>query len=241
MSLLAGLGEIVGGLFGKSSANKAAKAQEKSAAAAIAENRRQFDLSRSDMLAAQTQARGDAMPWMTAGQNALSNLQNPAAFTASPDYQFRRSEGERGIGNSFAARGGAFSGNALKALSEFNQNLASSEYGNWWNRQAGVAGVGQATSAQQGSNAINGANALANLGANSSQYIGNALMSAGDARASGIVGGANALTQGLSGAINAWQYGNGTGGGNNGGIYAGTPWGSRYPWQTPPIWQGRNG
>src|SRR5688572_5042530 len=54
-------------------------------------------------------------------------------FKASPDYQFRRDEGNRNILGGYGAAGGsgAFSGNALKALSDFNQNLASGEFQNF--------------------------------------------------------------------------------------------------------------
>jgi hypothetical protein len=144
---------------------QAAQIQAQAADRAIAEDRRQFDVTRADQ-----------QPWLQAGQAALGRLQDPNAFQADPGYQFQRNEGMRGIERSFAARGGAASGNALKALAEFNSGLAAQSYGNWWNRQAGLAGVGQ-SSAQ-------------NLGALGSQYagrIGNNLQNAGDARASGIV------------------------------------------------------
>jgi len=117
--------------------------------------------------------------------NALSSP-DYSAFFASPDYQFRRDEGQRDIGNSFAARGGAFSGNALRALTEYNQNLASGEFGNYFNRQAALAGIGQSATGQT---AAAGANAANNIAQN---YIG-----AGNARASGVSGVANALTGGL--------------------------------------------
>jgi hypothetical protein len=114
-------------------------------------------------------------------------------FSASPDYAFRKSEGMAGIGNSFAARGGAASGNAMKALNEFNSNLASSEYGNWFNRRAQLAGFGQAANANQG-------NAMNNYTQGASQAAGNA----GDARASGIMGGVNSLTGAINGGLNSW-------------------------------------
>jgi hypothetical protein len=125
---------------------RASDAASASAAAQLAEQQRQFDTAREDLA-----------PWREAGQTALGRLDRTSAgdmsaFTASPDYNFRRSEGQRDIGSSFAARGGAASGNALRALSEFNQNLASGEFGQWWNRQAGIAGVGQS--------AVNSGNAL---------------------------------------------------------------------------------
>lgn len=199
---IAGTG-LVSAVAGASASNKAAKAQQKGADQSVAEQRRQYDLTRQDTLAAQTQARTDLQPWMDAGQNALGNLSNAqTAFQASPDYAFRRSEGERGIGGSFAARGGAFSGNALKALSEYNSNLASGEFGNWWNRQAGVAGVGQNSASQAGQQGINSANALGQFGANAAGNIGNSLMAAGDARASGVMGQANSLSNSLNSGLN---------------------------------------
>lgn len=120
-----------------------------------------------------------------------------SAFYQSPDYEFRRTEGNRGIEQSAAARGGAFSGNALKALSQYNSNLAAGEFGNWWNRQAGLAGIGQTAT-----------NTLANAGQSSANAIGSALSSAGDSRASGIAASTNAwgnaLGQigGLFGSVN---------------------------------------
>jgi hypothetical protein len=200
---------------GKRSADKAARAQTQASDAAVGEQRRQFDLTRSDQ-----------MPWLDAGRNALADLENPNAFQTDPGYNFLRTEGQRGIEQSSAARGGASSGNALKALAEFNTNLANSSYGDWWNRKASVAGVGQ-TAAQN----------LGVLGANTASNVGNALMAGGNARASGIIGGANAISQGVSSGIDAWRYfrdpnqGGGFGGGGGGFGGYGGPWG----WRTPPI------
>jgi hypothetical protein len=138
------------------------------------------------------QQRADAAPWREAGVNALGRLNaastgDMSSFQASPDYGFRRSEGMRGIERGAAARGGAFSGNALRALSEFNSNLASSEYGNWWNRQAGLAGVGQQANSETNAAGQNYAN----------QY-GYNTRAAADARASGIENRANIIGGGLN-------------------------------------------
>lgn len=111
-----------------------------------------------------------------------------SAFFKSPDYQFRKDQGMQGIQNSFAASGGAKSGNALKALTEFNSNLAAGEYGNYFNRLGAIAGIGQAAT-----------NTSANAGVATGQIIGNALQNSADARASGVAGSANALGAGLSG------------------------------------------
>lgn len=174
---------LVGSFLEGQGAKDASRASSAAAQAGIAENRRQFDQTRADM-----------MPWLNAGTAALGRLNDPNAFTASPDYNFRRTEGMRGIENSFSASGGALSGNALRALTDFNSNLASGEFGNWWNRTASQAGLGQTA-----------ANNLGSLGANSSANIANLLGAQGDARASGIMGQTNALTgllQNLSSVYN---------------------------------------
>ena len=164
-------------LLGYDAADDASDAMAEAAQNSIAEQRRQYDTTRADL-----------MPWLDAGRDALGQLNNPGNyFQASPDYGFRRSEGTRGIENSFAAQGMGQSGNALKALTEFNSGLASGEYGNWWNRQAGRAGVGQTTGAQ-----------LGQLGANSAANIGGTMQDYGQARASGYLGRNAAIGNGLN-------------------------------------------
>jgi hypothetical protein len=188
-------------LLGAHASKKAGQQQANAADQAAAESARQYDLSRSD-----------AMPWMQAGQGALSNLQNPgASFQASPGYQWRVQQGQNNLGNSFAARGGAFSGNALKALTDYNQNQASSEFGNWWNQQAGLAGVGQAATQATGV-----------LGANAANMQGNYAMQAGDARSSGLLGSTASLLNGANGFAGNWLYRGGPGGGSRNTL---PPWG----------------
>ena len=59
-----------------------------------------------------------------------------ADFVKDPGYEFRMAEGEKGINRALAARGGFDSGSALKALNRFNQDFASNEFGNAYNRDA---------------------------------------------------------------------------------------------------------
>lgn len=175
---------LLSGVLGSRAAGQASDAQTAAAQAGIDEQRRQFDQSRQDQA-----------PWMQAGVNALGRLQDPAAFQASPGYDFRRSEGTRDLGNYFGARGGAASGNALKALADYNQNLASNEYGNWWNQQAGLAGVGQTATNQVGV-----------LGANTAGNVGNLLSSQGNARASGILGRGLSTSNAITDALSNYLY-----------------------------------
>jgi hypothetical protein len=57
-------------------------------------------------------------------------------FEKDPGYEFRQAEGEKGINRSLAARGGFNSGAALKALDRYNQDYASNEFSNAYNRDA---------------------------------------------------------------------------------------------------------
>lgn len=118
-----------------------------------------------------------------------------AGFFASPDYNFRRSEGNRGIEQSFAARGGGQSGNALRALAEFSSNLASGEFGNHFNRLTTLAGLGSAATSD-----------TASFGARHAENAGRNALIAGDARASSIADRANILGQGISDIAGMWGY-----------------------------------
>lgn len=128
------------------------------------------------------------------GSNPLA-APDYSAFFQSPDYQFRKDQGMQGIGNSFSAIGGAKSGNALKALAEFNSNLAAGSFGDYFNRQAALAGIGQTASSQS-----------SNAGVATGQIVGNALQNSADARASGVAGQYNAIGQGLSGLEQGLGY-----------------------------------
>lgn len=258
MGFLAGpaVGAIGGALLNNSSARSQERAITQSNDAAIAEQRRQYDLSRTDM-----------QPWLGAGSNALRQMQielglpvntappmagtetntggvannlygdgfgsipglagrfripgkttppfsaggagaatpgygGPTAaptaaggsgFKATPGYEFVRSEGMRGLERSAAARGGAFSGNALRGLDQFNNGLASQEYNNYFNRLAGLSGTGQNTSQN-----------LASLGQSSANNIGGLLANSGQARA-------GAAAQRYSGLNSLFNFGFGGG------------------------------
>lgn len=72
-------------------------------------------------------------------------------FEESPSYQFRKQQGMDGIQSSAAAQGGLLSGSTLKALNNYNSNLASQEYGNAHNQYLQNEGLRQ-TEAQMGLN-----------------------------------------------------------------------------------------
>lgn len=162
-------------------------------------------------------------PWLSAGQNALAQYQQGIDggfqfdFQADPGYQFRLGEGLDAVNSSASARHGMNSGAAMKALTRFGQDFASNEYGNVFNRQYGMwndrmnrlgqlasggqaaagmqAGISQNVAGQMGQNMMAGGQAAA-------QGIANA----GNARAAGQVGVANAFTGAINNGLGAWQY-----------------------------------
>jgi hypothetical protein len=120
-----------------------------------------------------------------------------------PGYAFRLQQGQQALLNGAAAGSGAVTGAALKDLLGYNQDMASTEYNNAFNRdqtQKGnifsrlfsIAGLGQ-----------NAAAGVGNAGTAASGQAGQAITNAGTAAGSGIVGGANAIT---NGATNAWLW-----------------------------------
>ncbi len=81
-------------------------------------------------------------------------------YQADPGYQFRLSEGNKAIERGLSASGQYMTPERQKALAEYGQGMASQEYGNAYNRYnqdqgniynrlAGIAGIGQTSTAQQ--------------------------------------------------------------------------------------------
>ena len=119
-------------------------------------------------------------------------------FQQDPGYAFRMSEGLKALDRQAAARGGLISGAALKGAQRYGQEAASQEFTNAFNRyQTNRANQLQPLESLMGTSQT-AANTLGNAAGQYAQNAGNAYMGAGAARASGYMGGANALT----GAIN---------------------------------------
>lgn len=127
-----------------------------------------------------------------AAQTYLDSLATPgtpyAGIQESPGYRFTLDQGMQGIERMAAARGNRLSGATLKEAGRYNSGLASQDYGNGYNRLAGLAGVGQAAVSQQ----IGAGQAYAGA-------VGQNNAMAGQARASGYMGVPNAF----NGTINS--------------------------------------
>jgi hypothetical protein len=224
------LGASLGsGISGASAAKSAANTQAQATQAAQDAQERMFN----KQLELQE-------PYRQAGISALNKLIPLSDYTKfgmdqfqqDPGYAFRLSEGMKALDRTAAQRGGLLSGATLKGAQRYGQDLGSQEYQNAFNRYQSeraaqlnplqsLAGVGQ-TSA----NTLTGA-----AGAFGAQ-TGQNLQDIGSARASGYLGGSNALSSALERGGQMYQYGQrtnalsnmyGPSGGGGAPVYAATP------------------
>lgn len=128
-----------------------------------------------------------------------------ADFQADPGYNFRLTEGLKSLDRQAAARGGLISGGALKAAQRYGQEMGSQEYQNAYNRyQTNRANQLQPLQSLMGAGQT-AANTLTSAAGQMGQNQAAGLANAAQARASGYVGGANALTGGLNQYMNYTQ------------------------------------
>jgi hypothetical protein len=217
LALMAGA-TVVSGVMGANAASKAASAQ---AGAANRASDLQYQQYQEDV--------ARQKPFYDVGVNALPELVEASKYKPfgmedykqDPGYAFRLTEGQKALERTAAARGGLISGGALKAAERFGQDMGSQEYMNAFNRYQteraarlnplqSMTGMGQTT-----------ANTLGTMGANMATNVGQNYQSAANARASGYVGGANAISGGLGqymnysnsqNLVNALRGGGGLGG-----------------------------
>lgn len=174
------VGDIAGAWMGAKASKKASKAQIEMGREAIAEQRRQYDQTRTDM-----------EPWRVAGGAAINAgsamLQPGYDYKTSPGYDFRFSEGQRAVESGAASKGTLMSGGTLKDLVRFGDGVASADFGDSFNRQMAIASGGQQA-----------VTTLGQLGGQMAGQIGQTLEGMGNARASGYMGAANSWINGIN-------------------------------------------
>jgi len=211
---------LVGGAASMAGARKAAKAQTDAA--------RSAEASQERMLERQLEETRPFRELSLQQLNRLSELYGPEGMytktptmedlTMDPGFSFRLSEGEKALARMQSARGGLLGGGAIKAGVRYGQEMGSQEFQNAFNRLMnqratvtnallGIGGYGPAIAGQNVA-------AMGSAGSN----IANIQLGGGQARASGYMGQANALSNALGQA--AMGYGMYKGG------YFGSPGGS---------------
>lgn len=146
---------LIGAGMSASAARSAASRQAEAANRAMDQERAMYEQSREDLA-----------PYRETGYTALRDIERMKPFLTSqfgpeqfgqyldPSMAFRQRLGTQATERLANIGGGAISGNTLRALTDYGQNLASTEYGNAFNRfqtergniyntLANIAGMGQ--------------------------------------------------------------------------------------------------
>ena len=210
------VGSLISADASSDAADTAAQASGRASDASIAEQRRQYDLSRADYA-----------PYLAAGTESVNRLANelrPGGRFASPtpfsfnyaDYkdpslQFSLDENLRRMRRGRAAQGTYAGGGGIREEDRYLAGLMSTDIGNafnryvtgfnantgernqLYNRLAGVAGTGQTATNQIGAQGATTAANIGNAYMTSAAKTGNAALAAAGQRTSAFGGAANAL------------------------------------------------
>jgi len=194
-------------------------AQERASAAALEENRRQYDTTRADQA-----------PFLQTGQDATRYLRDNAGdlttpygesfraptaeeAAANPGYKFAVDQGTQALASKAAAQGTLLSGNTGIALQQFGQNIGAQNYNdvfqrmlaehtnayneynlnqaNRFNRYSSLAGGGQVAAQQLGSAGDASAGRAAQINLNTGANQAQLAQNIGQARGSGYINQAN--------------------------------------------------
>jgi hypothetical protein len=195
-------GSVVGAKMTADAAKDSAAMQVAGGDRALAQQLRMFEMGREDQA-----------PYREAGYTALKDIESlKPMFTAQfgpeqfeqyldPSIDFRRRLGEQTTARMLNVGGGAISGNTLRGLEEFGQNLASTEYANAFNRAQ-----------TEPTNIFNRLQAIAGLGQNAVNTGVQAQQAYGNQASNIMTGQAAAQAAGQVGAANAYSGALGTAG-----------------------------
>jgi hypothetical protein len=195
---IVGGSSLVSGYMGSKAAKDAARMQQAGIEAATAEQRRQYDLTRQDYA-----------PYREIGTTALKDITERMPFFTSqfgdeqmaqyldPSMEFRRKLGEQSTARMLNVGGGAISGNTLRGLTDYGQGLASTEYGNAFNRFQTDRGNIYNTLGNIAGLGLGATNQGAQYGQAAAQNIGQLAVGGAQAQAAGTIGSAQAYQNSL--------------------------------------------
>jgi hypothetical protein len=180
-------GALGGGIDQSKAISDAASQQAQGTSAAIAENRRQFDITQANQA-----------PYLAAGKTALGKLEaendvalDPSLVQLDPGYQFGLQQGQQAIDRKTAVAGGRISGAALKAAAQYGTDYATTGYNTAYtranqartdrlNRLAALAGIGETSTQNVGAQSANYANANSALETAAGSNAGAATLARGN-------------------------------------------------------------
>jgi hypothetical protein len=149
--------------------------------------------------------------------NRLADMQRggPGAgmnmLNMDPGYNFRLGEGMKALERQTAARGGLISGGALKAAQRYGQDFASNEFGNAYNRMAGLASLGPSSAGVMNSLGTTYASGAGSTMMNQGDTSANALLASQRARSSSYGQLGSALSKYINPTYNYNAFGGGSG------------------------------
>lgn len=138
-------GTLLGSKMQSDAAKKAANKAANAAGASADQLQQNYDKTEANL-----------QPYADAGKSALYGLTalnngDYSGFKASPDYQFTLDQGLQGLDRGAAARGSLYGGGHSADILGYASGLASQNYGNYYNRLAGLAQLGQSSATSLGS------------------------------------------------------------------------------------------
>ncbi len=197
---------LISGYMGSKAAKSAADTTAGATRYASDVQKEMYDLSRADLA-----------PYREIGYESLEDINRLKPYLTGqfsgdqlaqyldPSMAFRMKYGTQATERLANVSGGAIGGNAMRALQDYGQNLAATEYGNAFNRfqtergniyntLANIAGMGQGA-----------VNTGISAGQQTAQNVGTLAVGGAQAQAAGQVGAANAWTNALQGPANYLQ------------------------------------
>ncbi|MGH1360984.1 MAG: hypothetical protein ACRBC3_19670 [Burkholderiaceae bacterium] len=196
-----------------------------------------FDQARGDIAGSYEQSRADLEPFRQAGVRAQDELDarmpeltrefTGADLYSDPGFLFELEQGRKQNYAATASRGLSLSGGALRALTDYSQGLASTRFGEAFNRDqtqkrsvydmySGTANRGLSAASQMssaagryGENLSNLATgrgrSLADLEVGRGGNLADIASNRGAISAAGIIGRNNAVTGAINNGVDAWQ------------------------------------
>ena len=230
---------VVAGAVGSAAIGAVASSSAASTQANAAEQAAQTQAGAADR-ASQTQlqmfheAQQTLSPYVTTGNNALSQLASlygvggsntsgtpdatamMKALANFPGYQFAFNQGTQALDRSASSRGLLLSGGQLKDLTTFGQGMASQQFGNYVNQLQALGSLGESAAAMTGNAAVTSGQGIAGSQLASGNALAQGILGAGQAGAAGLVGASNAASGAIQGGVSNYILGNYLSGNNPG-------------------------
>jgi hypothetical protein len=197
-AVIVGGSALASGYMGAKAAKDAAGMQVAGMDRAAAAQQAQFERTREDYA-----------PYRELGYTALKDIEalkplltaqfGPEQFEQylDPSMDFRRRLGEQTTARALNVGGGFLSGNTLRGLTDYGQNLASTEYANAFNRFQTDRGNIYNTLGNIAGMGMGATNQGAQYGQAAAQNIGTLAVGSAQAQASGTIGQAQAWQNSL--------------------------------------------